>query len=192
MDSVFDEEPLSKLLQHAFRYGDPILVAVETLEQLKHEKKITVDDEKILMRSKWWLAMLTTRVLLAHSIYVDDKHGIILQLITNIRNLLRTLGIDIADKSSYKSIRSNDNVRYQSLDSTGKFWLTLKTNRADVFKRLSTISYDEMNEELVKLCGQNVGILLVYTTFGRAVHELVSSGDTGWEKLTMKFKGADY
>ena len=59
---------------------------------------------------------------------------------------------------------------------------------ADVFEGLSTISYDEMNGELVELCKQNVGVLLVYATFGRAVHELVSSRDTGWEKVTMKFK----
>ena len=188
MDPLFDEEPLSKLLQHAFRYGDPILVAAETLEQLKHENKISERDKDVLMRSKWWLAMSTTRVLLAHSIYMDDKHDIILQLITNIRNLLRTLGIDLADKNAYKSIRSNDNIRYQPLNSTGGFWLSLKNKRADVFEGLSTISYDEMNGELVELCKQNVGVLLVYATFGRAVHELVSSRDTGWEKVTMKFK----
>ena len=188
MDPLFDEEPVSKLLQHAFRYGDPILVAVETLKQLKREKKITVCDEKVLMGSKWWLTMLTTRVLLAHSVYMDDKHDIILQLMTNIRNLLRTLGIDLSDKNSYKSIHGNNNVRYQPLDGTGKFWLPFKINRVDVSKGLSTISYDEMNRELVELCKQNVGVLLVYATFGRAVHELVSSRDTGWEKVTMKFK----
>ena len=130
--------------------------------------------------------MLTTRVLLAHSIYMDDKHDIILPLIINIRNLLRTLGIDLSDKNSYKSIRGNDDVGYQPLKG-GKFWLSLKINRTDVFNGLSTITYNEMNEELIELCKKNVGVLLVYAIFGRAVHELVSSRDTGWEKTTMKF-----
>ena len=186
MHPIFEEESLSTLLQHAFRYGDPILVAAETLEQLKHDKKISLGDEEVLMRSKWWLAMLTTRVLLAHSIYMDDKHDIILPLIINIRNLLRTLGIDLSDKNSYKSIRGNDDVGYQPLKG-GKFWLSLKINRTDVFNGLSTITYNEMNEELIELCKKNVGVLLVYAIFGRAVHELVSSRDTGWEKTTMKF-----
>ena len=74
-----------------------------------------------------------------------------------------------------------------SLSRGGKFWLSLKINRTDVFNGLSTITYNEMNEELIELCKKNVGVLLVYAIFGRAVHELVSSRDTGWEKTTMKF-----
>ena len=188
MSSIFDEESSTKLVQHAFRYGDPILVAVETLDQLKHEKKISMEDVKVLMGSKWWLGVLTTRVLLAHSIYMDDKHGIILSLVSNIRNLLRTLGIDIGDKDTYQSIKDINDVRYQPLDSAGKFWLSLKINRTDVFNGLSTISYDEMNEELGELRKINGGVELMYRIFGRAVHELVSSRDTGWEKKTMEFK----
>ena len=47
---------------------------------------------------------------------------------------------------------------------------------------------DEMNEELSELRKINGGVELMYRIFGRAVHELVSSRDTGWEKKTMKFK----
>ena len=125
----------SVLLQHAFRYGDPVFVAAETLEQLKHENKISKADEEVLMGSTWWLAMLTTRALLTHAIYIDDKRELLLPLIANIRNVLRTLDVDICAKDPYETLRGNETLYYQPL-VLGKFWLSLKAKRTSILQDL--------------------------------------------------------
>ena len=188
MISCITQYPKSKVLQLAFRYGDPVLVAAETLTQLKHEGKIEQADEEHLMKSYWWLAMLTTRVLLAHSIYIEDKHAIIDPLIANIRNLLRTLDVDIGDKDACECCRDVNDLRYHPLQSNGKFWMCLKNNREDILRNLETVSFDIMNEQRIELCSNHPGVKHVFDIFGRAVHELVGTRDSGWKVKTRKYQ----
>jgi hypothetical protein len=176
----------SVLLQHAFRYGDPVFVAAETLEQLKHENKISKADEEVLMGSTWWLAMLTTRALLTHAIYIDDKRELLLPLIANIRNVLRTLDVDICAKDPFEPLRGNETVWYQPLEH-GKFWLSSKAKRT-ILQDLRAVTFADMNDELIALRAQCPGVKRVFDIFGRAVHELVGSRDTGWHKATRSFK----
>ena len=59
------------LLQKIFRYAAPLLVAVESTDQLSVPDKA----RDILQASLWWNLLLTTRVLIAHAtILVDANH----------------------------------------------------------------------------------------------------------------------
>jgi hypothetical protein len=177
--------PISHMLQLAFRYGDPIMVIVETVEQMKHDKSLSTEEEKALLGSNWWLALLTTRVLLAHAIYVRNKHDILTPLIANIRNVLRVVGVDICDKDTMADFKYNETVLYQKLQPNGKFWLSLKHKRDN---NLTSTTFDDMNEQLITDRSHSSGVLRVFELFARAVHELVSTRDTAWTKTTRQYQ----
>ena len=160
---------------------------VETRDQLKYDGGITDDDVKLLEQTPWWLALLTTRVLLAHTININNRHSMLSPLISNIRNLLRVVGIDIADKVQYGQVSCNDIVVYKPLLPNGKFWLSLKANRDDPLKDLETVSYIEMEAELTDVRQNNPSIQAIFDLFGQAVHELVSTRDSGWVVVTKQF-----
>ena len=176
------------MLQHAFRYGDPIFVTVETVEQLKHDKSLSSDDEQVLLGSKWWLALLTTRVLLAHTIYVADTHNMLDPVIANVRNILRVVGIDISDKETFPHVKDNETVFYCPRQPNGKFWLSLKGKRDTIMNELKATTFDVMNDEITELVESNEAVKLVFNLFARSVHELVSTRDSGWKTKTNKYK----
>lgn len=179
--------PVSQLLQLAFRYGDPVLVIVETVEQMKHDKSLSAEEEKALLGSNWWLAVLTTHVLLTHAIYVPDKHAILTPLIANIRNVLRVVGVDICDKDIMADF-NNETVLYQALQPNGRFWLSLKHTRDPILNNLTSTTFDDMNKQLVTDRSHSSGVLRVFKLFARAVHELVSPRDTTWAKTTRQYQ----
>ena len=58
-----------------------------------------------------------------------------------------------------------------------------------ILQDVRTVTFADMNDELIALRAQCPGVKRVFDIFGRAVHELVSSRDTGWHEATRSFKG---
>ena len=104
------------LLKHVFRYGDPILVVAETIGELKKTGQLSQAEVDFLFGTKLWLAVLTVRTLFAHSIFMDEKADILFPLIATIRNLLRSIGIDISDKEAFRELENEEKVYLKALN----------------------------------------------------------------------------
>lgn len=73
------------LLQKIFRYADPLMVAVETVDQLE----LPDAAREILKSTVWWNVLLTTRILVAHATMLVDAHDQMCSTVaTNLRALL--------------------------------------------------------------------------------------------------------
>ena len=98
------------LLQWIFRYADPLMVAVEIVEQLDMPDAA----RDIVNSSIWWNVLLTTRMLVAHATMLVDAHDQMCSTIaTNLRALLRLMNVDISTKESFASTKASNTVWYK-------------------------------------------------------------------------------
>ena len=123
---------------------------------------------------------------------MDSENEILEPLIANVRHLLRTVDIDIADKDTFKNMRGKDQVRYQPLNDKGKFWISLKEKRKQILDELTTIEYNDMKSKLDALLKSSDDgieeVKYVFNLFGRATYELVGTRWATWEAATTRYQ----
>ena len=177
------------LLQKIFRYADPLMVAVETVEQLG----IPDAARDIVNSSLWWNVLLTTRILVAHATMLVDAHDQMCSTVaTNFRALLRLVNVDIATKESFASTQASNTVWYKVKEGK-KLWLPLKKGSAAILGQLTSSTYQDIQSEFDDMVNQasdedvQFNLHRVQQVFGHAVFQLVATRDNDWKKLAAKY-----
>ena len=177
------------LLQKIFRYADPLMVAVETIEQLD-----VPDNVRDLLRSMvWWNVLLTTRILVAHATMLVDAHEQMCSTVaTNLRALLRLVNVDISTKESFASTKASNTVWYKAKEGK-KLWLPLKKGSSAILEQLSSSTYQDIQSEFDDMVNQaddedaQFNLRRVQQVFGHAVYQLVATRDNDWQRLAAKY-----
>ena len=170
--------------QQLFRYADPLFVTVEAAENLAKQGMISAEAMAMLMESKWYGVLLTTRTLLAHAVLEAEHSSLIVDTIAgNIRALLRLVNVDIAEK--FGGLRANETAWYKQTQQ-GKFWLPMKSLDLTVRELIST-THSDLSEEFTALQEADEDVRRVLNRFGHAVYRLVATRDNLWRREARQY-----
>jgi hypothetical protein len=169
--------PLSDLppfecLQNIFNYAAPVLVGMESIA-------IRMDTSHL---NETWLHVLrTTRTLLAHCTLMSGHQEHFLQIAaTNIRNLYRLYGIDMADKEHWEIIDSNTSYYIPATDD-GQHWVP--SDYCNMVGAMRPVEFSVMNNEF-----EMTQHKIAKNTLGNCIYNLVATCDTGWKKSMRPYK----
>ena len=180
------------LLQKIFRYAAPLLVAVESIDQLNVPDKA----RDILQASLWWNLLLTTRVLIAHAtILVDANPRMCSTIGTNLGALLRLVCVDIATKDAFETTRSSNTVWYK-MKQGKRLWLPFKRGVDAVLDDLTSSSFEVVQADFTGMMDRaedeetRFDLQRIQQLFGYAVYQLVATSDNEWRRLAAQYSAA--
>ncbi|KAJ3279389.1 hypothetical protein HK104_001512 [Borealophlyctis nickersoniae] len=166
-------------LKKTFRYADPVIVALETINFLINDR--ANDALKAIYQKRWWKVLATTRVLLAHLVLNNDTttHNMILG---NLRNLLRLVGVHLEDKAMFEDV-TTDTAYYNDPDEKGVVWVSMKKG-AQAVKPMHQPTFEELKADF----NDDHGDLVTFKrVFGHCVYKTVSIRETLWKKWGKEF-----
>lgn len=97
------------IVSKAFRYGDPVFIFLETIQQrLKRNDRTYVGmlNEDILRSTYFWRVLITYRTLIAHSV-ISSNRSEIEMAVSNIYQLLKVFQINLYVKAEIRDILGN-------------------------------------------------------------------------------------
>lgn len=171
-------------VQQLFRYADPLFVTVESAENLAKQRVISPEAMAILLESKWYGVLLTTRTLLAHAVLDSRQNGLILETIAgNLRALLRLVKVDIAEK--FVELGANETAWFKPAQQ-GELWLPMRPLDLTL-RELSSTTYCDLSEEFTALQSADEDIRRISDRFGHAVYILVATRDNLWRREARQY-----
>lgn len=185
------------LLQTLWGYSSPVVLTPETVMQ----HGVSGEAQQLLCGTSWWSLLLTTRVLLAHASLESSTDQQLLSLIaTNLRALLRLVGVELSDKGKLSSLAANDAIWFRRAQITPKHkygfvFCPLKRGTAAIMASLETSSYAVLAHEYDQLV-TGVGIRDASTkaqvrwvchVFGHITFHQVATRYTPWQTFANRF-----
>ena len=135
-------------------------------------------------KTVWWKVVNTTRHLIAHPTQRLTEETILVDvLITNMRNLYKLYGIDIAERKAFKNYKSKNTVRYSS--SYGRSSMNVYVGLDHRQLRLLESNFENMKNEFTRLEG---GALKATRKFGKLMYLSLGVKCSKWRTVLQKYK----
>ena len=172
----YDEYDIDALHRKLFRYADPLFVVWEMDRNLRCEDaSCGLDRRGGIGNSKWWRVLHLTRNLLAHAVLLGEGEQTVLlnTIAENLRALHLLCDIDLADKSAFQGVNS-DNATYYS-----ESWIPLGGDLDELAKKFEKVKITEMRTEFDNDFKTSPTVPEWFVT---AVRHLSASRDVPWQK----------
>jgi hypothetical protein len=167
-------DPLS---QSIWPYCQSIVSFSEKLRDLHDE--VGEETMKEFKETIFWKTLETSRTLVAHLSYTKNADALATVIAINVRNLIRLVGSDIAERKRLRSIEFQDQIKYWiPLEGAKSKWMPLRGQESDsLIEKLQTTTMQTMKDEIVRLANGSAKISFLLNHFGYITyHLLVTKG----------------
>lgn len=168
-----------------YNYSGPVFIGTQGIHDYisfqEQDKKIKKD---LYPTGQWWKVLLFIRNCLAHNVQYSRNE--LTQIIgQSMRNIYMLFGVDLSEKTAFKSITENDCICYYYSNDEQKNptyipLLSYSTDITEIFKNLTSVNFQSLKDEFEKDYQQHKEIVSIFEKSLKAL--IVSKDKKLWSK----------